>query len=129
MAKGDPDDTQFEGQVAGDQICEFRGWVKDCQIAGDGGVTIKFGVYLPDKWDALKVTDIRERVVSVDIAFLKPRLAGGDRSHLDALRKMREQPSLSDVIDVEDVIDLTTALAPLNFPPPFIMSNGDHDGR
>lgn len=120
MAKGDPDAEHFEGLEAGEAICEFRGWVKDTQIATDGSVTVKFGVYLPDKWKALLVTDVRERVVSVDVRYLKPR-AKGDRTHLDVLRRSREHPSLADEIDAGDIIDLDTARI---LPRPFVMSNG-----
>ena len=120
MAKGDPDAELFEGVEAAEQICEFRGWIKDTQIATDGSVTVKFGVYLPDKWKALLVTDVRERVVSVDVSYLKPK-AKGDRTHLDLLRHSRAEPSLSDEIDAGDVIDLATARI---LPHPFVMSNG-----
>ncbi len=124
MAKGDPDEELFDGVTAAEEVCEFRGWIKDTQIATDGSTTVKFGVYLPDKWKALLVTDVRERVVSVTVNYLKPA-AKSDRTHLDLLRQSRAEPTLGMVIDAGDVIDLTTARI---LPDVFIMSNGDGGG-
>jgi hypothetical protein len=105
MAKGDPDPEVFHGLEAGEVICTYRGWVKDCQISNEGDVTLKHGVYLPDKYDALKMTDIRGRVMVVEVRYLRrPKTA--DRTHLDKLRAMEEGPSLADEIDQGDVIDL-----------------------
>lgn len=124
MPKGDPVEELFEGVEAAEEVCEFRGWIKDTQIATDGSTTVKFGVYLPDKWKALLVTDVRERVVSVTVNYLKPA-AKSDRTHLDLLRQSRAEPTLSMVIDAGDVIDLTTARI---LPDVFVMSNGSDDG-